>query len=41
MSYQIVIPKPVPSQVYSKIIPKVSDLKENPRPTGIKKTQRF
>ncbi len=48
MSYQIVIPKPVqkqlkqlPSEIYSKILPKIFDLQKNPRPTGVKKLKGF
>ena len=48
MSYQIIIPKPVqkqlkklPSTIYSQVIPKISNLQENPRPQGVKKLKGF
>lgn len=48
MTYQVVIPKPVqkqlkqlPSEIYPQVIAKISDLKQNPRPTGVKKLKGF
>ncbi len=48
MTYQVIIPKPVqkqlkqlPSEIYPQVIAKISDLKQNPRPTGVKKLKGF
>lgn len=48
MSYNIILPKPVQKQltklapdISSKVITKISELTENPRPTGVKKLKGF
>lgn len=48
MSYDIILPKPVQKQLTKlasdisiKVITKISQLAENPRPTGVKKLKGF
>ena len=48
MTYVIILPKPVqkqlkklPTQIYPKIITKISELKQNPRPLDVKKLKGF
>ncbi len=48
MSYTVIIPKPVQkqlkqlsSEIYQRIITKISKLADEPRPTGVKKLKGF